>query len=143
MEQTLYAQEGINIPGTAFVDNQPTLDLLELKGTGIFSMVDEEISVPKGSDEGVLQKILTKHSDGKHPNCIRPKTKDCKDFLKNFGILHYAGPVFYNISNLMPGHAIDFDVHGITFHVLGLGSPAHSLISLGWPVTWDDFNWLT
>lgn len=101
MEQTLYAQEGISIPGTAFVDNQPTLDLLELKGTGIFSMVDEEISVPKGSDEGVLQKILTKHSDGKHPNCIRPKTKDCKDFLKNFGILHYAGPVFYNISNFL------------------------------------------
>jgi myosin heavy subunit len=41
MEQTLYASEGIVIPGSSFVDNQPTLDLLELKGTGVFSMCDE------------------------------------------------------------------------------------------------------
>jgi myosin heavy subunit len=39
MEQALYLQEGITIPGTAFVDNQPTLDLLEAKATGVFSMV--------------------------------------------------------------------------------------------------------
>lgn len=101
MEQALYAQEGIIIPGSSFVDNQPTLDLLEAKAVGVFSMVDEEISVPKGSDEGVLSKILQKHGDGKHPNMIRPKAKDCQDFLKNFGILHYAGPVFYNIANFL------------------------------------------
>jgi hypothetical protein len=101
MEQALYAQEGIVIPGSSFVDNQPTLDLLEAKATGVFSMIDEEISVPKGSDEGVLSKILQKHADGKHPNMIRPKAKDVQDFLKNFGILHYAGPVFYNISGFL------------------------------------------
>lgn len=101
MEQNLYQSEGISIPGTAFVDNQPTLDLLEAKVTGVFSMADEEINVPRGSDDGLLQKILMKHADGKHPNMIRPKAKDCKDFLKNFGILHYAGPVFYNISNFL------------------------------------------
>jgi myosin heavy subunit len=101
MEQDLYQAEGITIPGTAFVDNQPTLDLLEAKATGVFSMVDEEINVPKGSDDGLLQKILFKHADGKHPNLIRPKARDCKDFLKNFGILHYAGPVFYNVNNFL------------------------------------------
>ena len=101
MEQTLYKAEGITIPGTAFVDNQPTLDLLELKGTGVFSMCDEEINVPKGSDNGFLQKVLTKYADSKHPNMIRPKAKDCIDFLKNFGILHYAGPVFYNVTNFL------------------------------------------
>ena len=101
MEQALYQEEGITIPGTAFVDNQPTLDLLEAKAVGIFSMCDEEINVPRGSDEGFLTKVLQKHGDGKHPNCIRPKAKDCKDFLKNFGILHYAGPVFYNVGNFL------------------------------------------
>lgn len=101
MEQALYKEEGIIIPGTAFVDNQPTLDLLEARLTGVFSMVDEEINVPKGSDEGLLQKILMKHGDGKHPNLLRPKAKDCKDFLKNFGVLHYAGPVFYNVTNFL------------------------------------------
>jgi myosin heavy subunit len=101
MEQELYAAEGIKIPGTAFVDNQPTLDLLEAKMTGVFSMVDEEINVPRGSDEGLLQKILAKYADGKHPNLLRPKARDCKDFLKNFGVLHYAGPVFYNVTNFL------------------------------------------
>lgn len=101
MEQALYQSEGISIPGTAFVDNQPTLDLLEAKVIGVFSMTDEEINVPRGSDEGLLQKVLAKHADGKHPNMLRPKARDCKDFLKNFGILHYAGPVYYNVTNFL------------------------------------------
>lgn len=101
MEQALYSSEGIHIPGTAFVDNQPTLDLLEAKVTGLFSMADEEINVPRGSDDGLLQKIFQKHGDGKHPNLIRPKAKDVKDFLKNFGVLHYAGPVFYNVTSFL------------------------------------------
>lgn len=101
MEQSLYAEEGIVIPGSSFVDNQPTLDLLEVRTNGVFSMIDEEISVPKGSDDGLLLKILQKHGDGKHPNLIRPKAKDCQDFLKNFGVLHYAGPVFYNVTNFL------------------------------------------
>ena len=101
MEQALYLQEGITIPGTAFVDNQPTLDLLEAKATGVFSMVDEEINVPRGTDEGFLQKLLNKYADGKHPNLQRPNVKDVKDFLKNFGIVHYAGPVFYNVTNFL------------------------------------------
>lgn len=101
MEQALYQAEGITIAGTAFVDNQPTLDLLEAKAMGIFSMVDEEINVPRGSDEGFLQKVLTKYGDGKHPNLVRPNVKDVKDFLRNFGIVHYAGPVYYNVTNFL------------------------------------------
>eukprot|EP01036_Dinobryon_divergens_P023353 gene23353-31690_t len=100
MEQSLYKEEGIIIPGTAFVDNQPTLDLLELKVTGIFSMCDEEINVPRGSDKGFLQKIYQKH-EGKHPNLIRPKNKDVLNHLNNFGVLHYAGPVFYNVDSFL------------------------------------------
>ena len=101
MEQSLYAAEGISIPGSSFVDNQPTLDLLELKTVGVFSMVDEEINVPKGNDDTLLTKVLQKHSDGKHPNCLRPGPKSCKEHNKCFGILHYAGPVFYNVTNFL------------------------------------------
>jgi hypothetical protein len=57
------------IDASKFEDNQPTLDLLELKPTGIFSMIDEEISVPRGSDEGLLSKIFQKYSS--HPNIQR------------------------------------------------------------------------
>ena len=103
MEITLYAAEGITIAQSAFVDNQPTLDMLELPTNGIFSMIDEECIVPKGSDEGLLSKVFKAHNDkGKeHPNMIRPKNKDCLNHLHNFGILHYAGPVFYDVSNFL------------------------------------------
>lgn len=101
MEQALYSSEGISIPGSSFVDNQPTLDLLEARGVGVFSMIDEEINVPRGSDDGLLQKIFQKHADGKHPNMIRPSKKDVKDFLKSFGIQHYAGPVFYHVDKFL------------------------------------------
>jgi hypothetical protein len=40
MEQALYSEEGITISSSAFVDNQPTLDLLEAKAVGIFGMID-------------------------------------------------------------------------------------------------------
>ena len=97
MEQTVYAAEGIVIDGTTFVDNQPTLDLLELKVTGIFSMCDEEINVPKGSDEGFLGKVLKNHAQ--HQNMQKPKPKDCVEFSKCFGVVHYAGTVFYQVKN--------------------------------------------
>ena len=99
MEQTLYDAEKIVIPGSSFVDNQSTLDLLELKGTGVFSMIDEEISVPKGSDEGLLGKLLTKHKAD--PHMVAPRGKVCKDSLRCFGIDHYAGTVYYNISSFL------------------------------------------
>jgi len=107
MELDLYALENIHIPASAFVDNQPTLDLLEVPAKGVFSMIDEEINVPRGSDEGLLNKIFQAYNTGKtgdvnnHPNLLKPKSKDCVNHMNNFGILHYAGPVFYNVANFL------------------------------------------
>ncbi len=104
MEQALYAAEGIVISGSSFVDNQPTLDLLEAKGTGIFGMCDEEINVPRGTDESMLSKMIRRHSTDKatiHPNFIKPGPRDCKHANNCFGILHYAGPVYYNVANFL------------------------------------------
>ena len=81
-----------------FKDNQPTLDMLEAKGTGVFAMIDEEISVPKGSDESMLKKILVKHA--KHPNFQAPKPKDFNANLV-FIVIHYAGAVPYNVTSFL------------------------------------------
>ena len=51
LEQDEYKSEGIPVDLIEFKDNQPTLDMLEAKATGIFAMIDEEINVPKGTDE--------------------------------------------------------------------------------------------
>jgi myosin heavy subunit len=101
VEQSLYKAEGVNVPETAFQDNQPTIDLLELKLTGVFPMIDEEINVPKGSDTGLLNKLRQKHKG--HPNFKDrapaklkvPNQREC------FGIVHYAGAVYYDVTNFL------------------------------------------
>ena len=100
MEQALYDQEGISLPGSAFVDNQPALDLIELKTTGVLYLLDDEVSVPKGNDESFLSKLLKIH-EKKHPNMLKPSPKDCHESQKCFGILHYAGPVYYYVPGFL------------------------------------------
>ena len=58
-------------------------------------MIDEEINVPKGTDETMLKKVLTKHE--KHPNFAKPKPKDLNAHLV-FIVVHYAGAVPYNVT---------------------------------------------
>jgi myosin heavy subunit len=55
---------GLTLP--QYVDNSATLELLERKGAGILSMIDEEISVPKGTDDTLLNKIFKNYAS--HPN---------------------------------------------------------------------------
>ena len=62
LEQEVYAAEGVDVPRTDFKDNQPTLDLLEKKSEGIFAMIDEEMKLPGGNDEGYLRKVLAAHA---------------------------------------------------------------------------------
>jgi myosin heavy subunit len=61
LEQDEYKAQGVIVANTAFKDNQPCLDMLELRNVGVFSMLDEEISVPKGSDVGFLSKVLDRY----------------------------------------------------------------------------------
>jgi len=87
------------VPKTDFKDNRPTLDLLELKGTGVFAMLDEEINVPRGNDEGFCNKATKRH--GQHANfCVpTPKMKKASPLL--FGIHHYAATVYYDASGFL------------------------------------------
>ena len=98
LEQDEYKSEGIPVDMIEFKDNQPTLDLLEKKGEGVFAMIDEELSVPKGDDLTLLKKVLAKHA--KHPNFAAPKPKDLNSNLV-FCIQHYAGLVPYNVTSFL------------------------------------------
>jgi len=98
LEQDEYEKEGVMVDATAFADNQACLDLLEKARTGVFAMIDEEINVPKWSDDGFLSKVMRDH--GKHSNFKKPKPKD-KDAQKCFNIIHFAGNVSYNVTNFL------------------------------------------
>ena len=61
MENALYESEGIDFKGVPYIDNQNVLDLLEKKRTGLFSMLNEELRVPRGSSKGFYNKAVKKH----------------------------------------------------------------------------------
>ncbi|KAE9414991.1 hypothetical protein Angca_003419, partial [Angiostrongylus cantonensis] len=96
-EQSEYLDEGIRWTQSDFaLDLQPTIDIIE-KPLGLLSLLEEECVVPNGSDQSLLQKLLT--NLGKHPEFRKAKqSQRCQD-VKHFTIKHYAGSVDYNIDS--------------------------------------------
>ena len=67
-----------------------------LKPMGIFSMLEEECVVPKGTDMTYKDKLLAKHL-GKHPSFSKPKPSKSK-YEAHFELHHYAGTVAYGVN---------------------------------------------
>jgi len=64
---------------SAHCDRNSTLGAgvaLHLSGTGLFPMLDEEIFVPRASDETYLSKVQSAH--GKHDNFVRTPASKLK-----------------------------------------------------------------
>jgi myosin heavy subunit len=97
VEQTIYAAEGVSVADVEFKNNEATLALLEAK-TGVFSILDEEIKVPKASDTSFLSKLIAKHD--KHPNFAKPRPRE-KDSQLGFYIKHFAGDVCYKVTDFL------------------------------------------
>ncbi|KAJ3065284.1 cytochrome c oxidase subunit 1, partial [Podochytrium sp. JEL0797] len=94
LEQEEYEKEGISWEKISYEDNQACIDLIEDKPKGILAQLDEEVKLPKGSEESFLMKLEKTHE--KHKHFTKPK-------LKNgiFGIKHYAGEVLYNVEGFL------------------------------------------
>ena len=61
-EEKLYKAENIDIGHLNYPDNQECVELISRKPTGLLSQLDEECIIPKGSDEGFLNKIKKVHT---------------------------------------------------------------------------------
>ncbi|CAK9106539.1 Myosin-I heavy chain (Class VII unconventional myosin) (DdMVII) (DdM7) [Durusdinium trenchii] len=97
LEQAEYAKEGVHLGSEInFVDNEPCVQMIEASRTGLFAMIDEEVSIPKGSDQGLLNKIL--RHDSKHLNQASFKAKHASE---SFVITHYAGDVIYSVAGFL------------------------------------------
>eukprot|EP01128_Nolandella_sp_AFSM9_P005027 TRINITY_DN2371_c0_g1_i1.p1 TRINITY_DN2371_c0_g1~~TRINITY_DN2371_c0_g1_i1.p1 ORF type:complete len:1548 (+),score=443.67 TRINITY_DN2371_c0_g1_i1:76-4644(+) len=93
-EEGLYQREKIKFKHIDFIDNQEVLDLIELKPSGVMPLLDEELKMPRRSDDNFLQKCINKHS--KHPRFKKPiKLADA------FSVLHYAGEVTYKATGFL------------------------------------------
>lgn len=95
-EQSLYQKEGINWSFVAFPDNKDTLDLLDNRQKGIFSICDDQGRLGRttlSSLVGRLYDTFTSHS--------RFSASSKEKARNQFVIHHYAGPVCYDAQSFL------------------------------------------
>ena len=98
-EMKVYEAEGIACDGISFQDNKGCVRLVDLKGASIFGFLDEEIMVPKGSEEKLMKKLhhyFDETAGTKSPYYGRNRKKP-----NTFIVKHFAGEVTYDIDNFM------------------------------------------
>jgi len=92
-----FEEEGLDVGTFNFMDNARVLQLVEgVKPAGIISIIQEEASLSKGSDESLAQKLITMLKD--HPNFAKPHPKFGSTA---FIVKHFAGDVRYNTTGFM------------------------------------------
>lgn len=98
MEQNEYAAEGINVAHVEFSDNEDCIAMIE-GNPGVLRMMDEEVFVPKGSDNSLIEKLHKQFwpSDKQH----HPKYGIIKKNKNIFIVHHYAGEVEYDITGFL------------------------------------------
>ncbi|MES1911902.1 MAG: hypothetical protein MHM6MM_004262, partial [Cercozoa sp. M6MM] len=94
-EEALYQREGIGKTGIAFTDNQEILDLIAKKPVGILRILDEELKLPRGSDQGFMDKAAQQHKSNKFFKKDVRFSKEC------FLLYHYAGKVMYDTAGFL------------------------------------------
>merc|ERR1719466_679068 len=95
VEQEEYVKEGIDWVMVDFgLDLQAAIIMFE-KPMGLWAILEEESLFPKATDKSFEEKL--KASLGKLPIFLKPQSKTDKN--AHFAISHYAGIVFYNVTN--------------------------------------------
>jgi len=96
LELEEYAKEGIDVEAITFKDNMALIDMFMGKPVGILSLLDEECTFPKASDQSFVDKIekaFVGHDSYSKPEKSRG--------YPAFGIQHFAGVVEYNATNFL------------------------------------------
>merc|ERR1712128_371382 len=76
-EQELYVKEGLGVKNVSFSDNQDCIDLIEARGSGIFSLLDEESKLPKPNYQHFTEQIFNKN--GGHFRIALPMKSKLKE----------------------------------------------------------------
>ncbi|XP_032422150.1 unconventional myosin-VIIa-like isoform X2 [Xiphophorus hellerii] len=95
LEQKEYQKEGVLWNNIQFTDNQKVLDLLAGKPCNVLALIDEESHFPQGTDSTLLTKLNGEHKGDKA--YISSK----RNHETDFGIRHFAGPVYYNTNGFL------------------------------------------
>ena len=95
-EQEVYKEEGLKWVFVDYPDNSARLELLEHKSTGIYALLDEQLKVPKCSDEKFAKSLYDKC--GKHKFFSASKSEMVK---LEFVIKHFACDVKYQAEGFL------------------------------------------
>ena len=103
-EQDLYEKEGLGVKKISFVDNQDCIDLIESKGNGIFSLLDEESKLPKPSHQHFTSAVH--NNNGSHFRLALPRKSKLREHREirdddGFLVRHFAGAVCYETANFI------------------------------------------
>eukprot|EP01041_Mallomonas_annulata_P009509 gene9509-19762_t len=101
-EQEVYQQEGLKWTFVDYPDNSARLDLLEHKTTGIYALCDEQLKVPKCSDEKFAKSLYDKC--GKHKFFSASKTEQSRH---EFVVKHFACDVKYQATGFLDKNRSD------------------------------------
>ena len=103
-EQELYKKEGLGVKSVSFVDNQDCIDLIETRGTGIFSLLDEESKLPKPNCQHFTSAVH--NNNGNHFRLALPRKSKLREHREirdedGFLIRHFAGAVCYTTKHFI------------------------------------------
>lgn len=90
-EQREYEREGIDWSFIEFPENQDVLDLIEKRGSGILSILDDQCRAPGTSDKSFALDVYRKCKGQNRFSANRKQTA-----VLQFSVHHYAGPVEYS-----------------------------------------------
>ena len=98
IEQVEYEEEGIDWSYITFNDNKPCVDMIEGKPdgkSGIFQTLDDAITTVRGDPNATfISQLNLTWGTGDYRHFLCPRFSSDQ----RFGILHYAGEVFYDIA---------------------------------------------
>eukprot|EP00808_Paulinella_micropora_P021135 g79262.t1 len=94
LEEQVYVAEKIKFKHIEFIDNQPMIELITKKPSGVLPMLDEELVVPRGTDSTYVDKLHKKQKENK---VYKSVLKDPMSFV----ISHYAGDVTYTVEGFL------------------------------------------
>ncbi|XP_069956344.1 unconventional myosin-VI isoform X2 [Cherax quadricarinatus] len=103
-EQALYEKEGLGVRKISYVDNQDCIDVIEAKGSGIISLLDEESKLPKSSHTHFTAAVHNNHTN--HFRLALPRKSKLRDHREirddeGFLIRHFAGAVCYQTAQFL------------------------------------------
>lgn len=96
LEQEAYAEEGLDWAAISFKDNQPVIDLIMKKPTGLLIQLEELGLLGRRADNKALLQLYHNTHLGSNENYSKPRFEG-----PEFNIHHFAGQVTYNVSTFL------------------------------------------